>query len=48
MLDNLFPILGSAGTGAVLLMILGAIALPAISSVACPSGKLLRLQPRGR
>jgi hypothetical protein len=48
LLDNLFSMLGQAGTMAALFGILAAAGVPAASAVACPVSGLRRLQPRGR
>jgi hypothetical protein len=47
-LDNLFGMLGGTGTAAVLFAILAFVGTPAVSSVACPTNALRKIQPRGR
>lgn len=47
-LDNLFGLLGGTGTAAIMFGILAFVGAPALTSVACPSNALRRLQPRGR
>ena len=47
-LDNLFGLLGGTGPAAIMFGILAFVGAPALTSVACPSNALRRLQPRGR
>jgi hypothetical protein len=47
-LDNLFGLLGGTGTAAVMFAILAFIGTPAMTSVACPTNALRKIQPRGR
>lgn len=47
-LDNLFSTLGGPGTAMIMFAILAFVGTPALTSVACPSSSLRRMQPRGR
>ncbi len=48
LLDNLFVIVGTPGTAAILLGIVAFAVYPAASIVMCPSSVLSRRIPRGR